>query len=68
MLFDQFPESKALVQLPHQNQAIVGTDSRALKSDPQKPVERQLKQMFFALTYSGYTSGRQCCCSNPHQY
>ena len=36
----------------------VRSDSRSLKGDPQKPVERQLKSLFLALTHRVYISGR----------
>ena len=39
VLFDKFAEPQTFVQLAHHNQTAVGSDSRSLKCDPQKPVE-----------------------------
>ena len=47
MLFDEFAESQSLIQFPYYNQTTVGSDPRSLKSNPQKPVERQLKCLFW---------------------
>ena len=38
--------------------AAVRSDSRSLKGDPQKPVERQLQPLFLALPRRVCTSGR----------
>ena len=42
-LADEFTESKAFVQLPHQDQNPIGRHSRSLKCDSKKPVEQQWK-------------------------
>ena len=39
MLADQFPESESLVQLPNQDQATVGSNSRSLEIDFEKSIE-----------------------------
>jgi hypothetical protein len=56
VLFDQFAESQAFVQLAHQNQATIRSDSRPLEIDPQGSVERELKGLVLSLTHRVCTS------------
>jgi len=49
MLLDEFAESETFVQLPHQNQATIGRDSRSLEIDLQGSIERELKGLVLFL-------------------
>ncbi len=46
---DEIPQTQSLVQLPHQQQAAVGSHPRALELNPQGAVERELKGTFLRL-------------------
>jgi hypothetical protein len=60
VLFDKFTETQPFVQLPHQNQAVIGSNPLSLKRNPQKPVAGRLKCLFPAPAHSVCTSGTQC--------
>jgi hypothetical protein len=56
VLLDEFAESQAFVQLPHQNQATIGSDSRSLEINLQGNIERELKGLVLFLTQWVWTS------------
>jgi hypothetical protein len=51
VLFDEFTEAQAFVQLTHQNQATIGGDPRSLEIDLQRGVERELKGLVLFVTH-----------------
>ena len=68
VLFDQIAETQPLVQLPHQNQAAIGSDPRSLEIDLQGGVERQLKGLILFFTHWVSSSGASSLHSNPYEY
>ena len=68
VLPDQPAQTEPFVQLPHQDQAAIGSHPGSLKGDAQKPVERELKGLILALTYWVSTSARILGAWFPHQH
>jgi len=50
VLLDEFAESQTFVQLPHQDQATIGSHSRSLEINLQGSIERELKGLVLLLT------------------
>jgi hypothetical protein len=59
-------KAQTFVQLAHQNQAAVGSHSRALELDPQGAVERELKGLLLRITHCPPTSTPPQPHPNPH--
>ncbi len=57
-LFGEITEAQAFVQLTHQKQPAVGSDSRPLEIDFQRSVGRELQGLVLLLTHRVLTSGR----------
>jgi hypothetical protein len=68
VLFDEFTEAQAFVQLTHQNQTTIRGDPRSLEIDLQRGVERELKWLVLFVTHGVWTSGASSLHSNPHKY
>ena len=51
MLPNQFPKSESLVQLPNQDQATVGSDTRSLEIDFEKSIESWLERLSLSFTH-----------------
>jgi hypothetical protein len=56
VLVGEFAESLTFVQLPHQNQATIGSHSRSLEINLQGSIERELKGLVLLLTQWVWTS------------
>jgi len=56
VLLDEFAESPTFVQLPHQNQATIGSHSRSLEINLQGSIERELKGLVLFVTHWVWTS------------
>lgn len=68
VLFDEFAESQTFIQLPHQKQAAIRSDSRSLEIHLQGAVEGKLKGLVLFLTHGVWTWGAASSRSNPHKH
>jgi hypothetical protein len=64
---DEFTQTQAFVELPHQNQAAVGGDPRSSEVDFQRSFEAELKRLILLLTHWLWTSGASSSRSNSHK-
>jgi hypothetical protein len=68
VLVGEFAESLTFVQLPHQNQATIGSDSRSLEIDLQRGIEREQKWLVLFLTQWVWTSKACRLRLDRHEY
>jgi len=64
---DEFTQTQAFVELPHQNQAAVGGDPRSLELDFQRSFEGEVKRLILLLTHWLWISGASSSRSHSHK-
>jgi hypothetical protein len=66
VLLDEFAESETVVQVPHQAQATIGSDSASREADLQGSTERELKGLVLVLNHRVGTYNASSPRLGPH--